>query len=148
MSIFKNIRLGLLHVSVAITFVLINGVLNRVMIHDLNILASLVAVPIAMFFGFSVVGALAAGLYALVHLPLDAIPDLSDPQVVVFTDDKDELLHAVERSDERLAGSELVNGLDETTQRIIREQSERSTREAKPIVVERGIERKEYGYER
>ncbi len=69
-------------------------------------------------------------------------------QVVVFTDDKDELLHAVERSDERLTGSELVNGLDETTQRIIREQAERSAREAKPIVVERGIERKEYGYER
>lgn len=48
MSIFKNIRLGLLHVSVAITFVLINGVLNRVMIHDLNILASLVAVLVVL----------------------------------------------------------------------------------------------------
>jgi BCD family chlorophyll transporter-like MFS transporter len=43
MTILKNIRLGLLHVAVAITFVLINGVLNRVMIHDMNILASIVA---------------------------------------------------------------------------------------------------------
>src|SRR5689334_11845223 len=44
MSIVKNIRLGLLHVAVAITFVLINGVLNRVMIYNLNIMASVVAV--------------------------------------------------------------------------------------------------------
>jgi MFS transporter, BCD family, chlorophyll transporter len=43
MSIFKNIRLGLLHVAVAITFVLINGVLNRVMINDMRILATAVA---------------------------------------------------------------------------------------------------------
>ncbi len=44
MSILKNVRLGLLHVAVAITFVLINGVLNRVMIHDMGILATVVAV--------------------------------------------------------------------------------------------------------
>ncbi len=31
---------------------------------------------------FAVVG----GLYALKHLPLDAIPDLSDTQVIVYTD--------------------------------------------------------------
>lgn len=43
MSIFKNIRLGLLHISVAITFVAINGVLNRIMIHDLGILSTVVA---------------------------------------------------------------------------------------------------------
>jgi BCD family chlorophyll transporter-like MFS transporter len=48
MSIFKNIRLGLLHVAVAITFVLINGILNRVMIHDLQILASVVAVLVVL----------------------------------------------------------------------------------------------------
>lgn len=30
--------------------------------------------------------AVAAGLYALVHLPLDAIPDLSDTQVIVYTE--------------------------------------------------------------
>lgn len=27
-----------------------------------------------------------AGLYALLHLPLDAIPDLSDTQVIVYTE--------------------------------------------------------------
>jgi copper/silver efflux system protein len=30
--------------------------------------------------------AIAAGIYALVHTPLDAIPDLSDAQVIVYTD--------------------------------------------------------------
>src|SRR5216110_2209271 len=30
--------------------------------------------------------AIAAGSYALVHMPLDAIPDLSDAQVIVYTD--------------------------------------------------------------
>ena len=30
--------------------------------------------------------AAAAGLYALLHLPLDAIPDLSDTQVIVYTE--------------------------------------------------------------
>src|SRR5437879_1635918 len=30
--------------------------------------------------------ALAAGLYAIFHLPLDAIPDLSDTQVIVYTE--------------------------------------------------------------
>ena len=30
--------------------------------------------------------AMAAGIYALVHTPLDAIPDLSDVQVIVYTD--------------------------------------------------------------
>jgi MFS transporter, BCD family, chlorophyll transporter len=48
MSILKNIRLGLLHVAVAITFVLINGVLNRVMIHDMQIGASVVAVLVVL----------------------------------------------------------------------------------------------------
>lgn len=43
MTIIKNIRLGLLHVAVAITFVAINGVLNRIMIHDLGILSTIVA---------------------------------------------------------------------------------------------------------
>ena len=43
MTIFKNIRLGLLHIAVAITFVAINGVLNRIMIHDLGILSTVVA---------------------------------------------------------------------------------------------------------
>lgn len=48
MTLFKNIRLALLHVAVAMTFVLINGVLNRVMIHDLNILASVVAILVVL----------------------------------------------------------------------------------------------------
>src|SRR5215213_574069 len=48
MPILKNIRLGLLHVAVAITFVLINGSLNRVMIHDMQILASVVAVLVVL----------------------------------------------------------------------------------------------------
>lgn len=48
MDIIRNIRLGLLHVAVAITFVLINGVLNRVMIHDLGIAASVVAVLVVL----------------------------------------------------------------------------------------------------
>lgn len=43
MTIFKNIRLGLLHIAVAISFVAINGVLNRIMIHDLGILSTVVA---------------------------------------------------------------------------------------------------------
>ena len=33
-----------------------------------------------------VVFAAAAGLYALFHMPLDAIPDLSDTQVIVYTE--------------------------------------------------------------
>jgi copper/silver efflux system protein len=35
---------------------------------------------------FSTGFAAAAGMYALVHLPLDAIPDLSDTQVIVYTE--------------------------------------------------------------
>ena len=41
---------------------------------------NLMLVLIATFF------AVAGGLYALKHLPLDAIPDLSDTQVIVYTD--------------------------------------------------------------
>src|SRR3954463_16160805 len=37
-----------------------------------------------VFFGTTF--AAAAGVYALVHLPLDAIPDLSDTQVIVYTE--------------------------------------------------------------
>ncbi|HWX63640.1 CusA/CzcA family heavy metal efflux RND transporter [Bradyrhizobium sp.] len=35
---------------------------------------------------FGTAFAAAAGLYALIHLPLDAIPDLSDTQVIVYTE--------------------------------------------------------------
>ena len=48
MTLFKNIRLGLPHVAIAMTFVLINSVLNRIMIHDLGILASVVAVLVVL----------------------------------------------------------------------------------------------------
>lgn len=34
----------------------------------------------------STVFAVFAGIYALFHLPLDAIPDLSDTQVIVYTE--------------------------------------------------------------
>jgi MFS transporter, BCD family, chlorophyll transporter len=43
MGLLRNMRLGLLHVAVAMTAVPINGVLNRVMIEDLGILATIVA---------------------------------------------------------------------------------------------------------
>lgn len=43
MTLFKNFRLGLLHVAVAISLVPITGVLNRIMIHEMGILATLVA---------------------------------------------------------------------------------------------------------
>jgi Cu(I)/Ag(I) efflux system membrane protein CusA/SilA len=39
---------------------------------------------LVVFFGTTF--AAAAGLYALAHLPLDAIPDLSDTQVIVYTE--------------------------------------------------------------
>ena len=34
---------------------------------------------------FAIFG-VAAGIYGLIHTPLDAIPDLSDVQVIVYTD--------------------------------------------------------------
>ncbi len=53
MTLLKNIRLGLLHVAVAMSFVAINGVLNRIMIFDLGILASIVAGLIVLPYVFS-----------------------------------------------------------------------------------------------
>ena len=40
--------------------------------------------------------AVAAGLYALKHLPLDAIPDLSDTQVIVYTEYKGQAPQVIE----------------------------------------------------
>src|SRR5439155_1751683 len=40
----------------------------------------------AVLVDFGTTFAAAAGLYALAHLPLDAIPDLSDTQVIVYTE--------------------------------------------------------------
>jgi len=48
MTILKNLRLGLLHVAIAVSLVPITGVLNRVMIHELGLLASLVAALIVL----------------------------------------------------------------------------------------------------
>jgi BCD family chlorophyll transporter-like MFS transporter len=48
MTFLKNIRLGLLHVAVAVSLVPITGVLNRIMIHELGLLASLVAALIVI----------------------------------------------------------------------------------------------------
>lgn len=53
MNFFKMIRLGLLHVAVGVTFVAINGVLNRVMIHELNILTTVVALLVILPYVFS-----------------------------------------------------------------------------------------------
>jgi BCD family chlorophyll transporter-like MFS transporter len=48
MTVIKNLRLGLIHVAVAVSLVPITGVLNRIMIHELGILASLVALLIVL----------------------------------------------------------------------------------------------------
>jgi copper/silver efflux system protein len=40
--------------------------------------------------------AAAAGIYALVHLPLDAIPDLSDTQVIIYTEDPGQAPQVIE----------------------------------------------------
>ncbi|WP_129627997.1 BCD family MFS transporter [Candidatus Oscillochloris fontis] len=48
MTFLKNIRLGLLHVAVAVTLVPITGVLNRIMIHELGFLPTLVAALIVI----------------------------------------------------------------------------------------------------
>src|SRR5437667_4389804 len=47
-----------------------------------------------IFFGTGF--ATAAGIYALVHLPLDAIPDLSDTQVIIYTDYKGQAPQVIE----------------------------------------------------
>jgi BCD family chlorophyll transporter-like MFS transporter len=48
MTLLKNLRLGLLHVAVAVCLVPITGVLNRVMIFEMGLLASLVAALIVL----------------------------------------------------------------------------------------------------
>ena len=40
-------------------------------------------IPIVLLAAFAIVG---LGIYAVLHTPLDAIPDLSDPQVIVYTE--------------------------------------------------------------
>jgi MFS transporter, BCD family, chlorophyll transporter len=48
MSLLRILRLGLLHVAVAITLVPITGVLNRIMIHELALSASIVAALVVL----------------------------------------------------------------------------------------------------
>ncbi|MGJ3238537.1 MAG: BCD family MFS transporter [Anaerolineae bacterium] len=48
MQLFNTFRLGLLHVAVGITFVAINGVLNRIMIYELGILSTIVALLVIL----------------------------------------------------------------------------------------------------
>src|SRR6202451_749638 len=47
-----------------------------------------------VFFGAGF--AAAAGIYAVAHLPLDAIPDLSDTQVIVYTEYKGQAPQVIE----------------------------------------------------
>ena len=53
MSLFRNFRLGLVHLSITLTFVPVTGVLNRVMIHEFEILASVVALLMVLPYLFS-----------------------------------------------------------------------------------------------
>src|SRR5919199_1785196 len=53
MPFTKILRLGLIHVAVAITLVPINGTLNRIMISELKLAATLVAVLVALPYLFS-----------------------------------------------------------------------------------------------
>ncbi len=53
MSLFQNFRLGLVHLSITLTFVPVTGVLNRVMIHEFEILASVVAFLMVLPYLFS-----------------------------------------------------------------------------------------------
>ncbi|MFV9504033.1 MAG: BCD family MFS transporter [Oscillochloridaceae bacterium umkhey_bin13] len=48
MTFVKNLRLGLLHVAVAVSLVPITGVLNRIMIHEMGLAAALVAALIVL----------------------------------------------------------------------------------------------------
>src|SRR4029453_13307373 len=53
MPFTKILRLGLIHVAVAITLVPINGTLNRIMIGELGLAATLVAILISLPYLFS-----------------------------------------------------------------------------------------------
>src|SRR5215212_10549788 len=53
MPFSKILRLGLIHVAVAITLVPINSTLNRIMIRELKLAATLVAVLVSLPYLFS-----------------------------------------------------------------------------------------------
>ena len=69
-------------------------------------------------------------------------------QALVFTDDKAELLHAVSRSDERLSGTELVEGLDPVRHRVIRERVAQQQIDASAAGTARGPDREVIDYDR
>ncbi|MBX3351663.1 MAG: DUF853 family protein [Phycisphaeraceae bacterium] len=69
-------------------------------------------------------------------------------RVVVFTDDKAELLRAVSRSEERLSGTELVEGLDPVRHRVIRERVVEQEGQHADAGVGRAIDREALDYDR
>lgn len=69
-------------------------------------------------------------------------------RVMVFTDDKAELLDAISRSDERLSGTELVEGLDPATRHVIREQVAAQQNVGPAAGLSHGPEREVIDYER
>lgn len=69
-------------------------------------------------------------------------------QVLVFTDDKADLLQAVSRSDERLSGTELVEGLDPIRHRVVRERLAEQNHEAPAGRIERDNEREGIEHDR
>lgn len=62
-------------------------------------------------------------------------------QVLVFTDNKEELLNAVNHSDERLSGTELVEGLDPIRHRVIRDRLSEQQRETAAAAATRQTDR-------
>lgn len=69
-------------------------------------------------------------------------------QVLVFTDDKAGLLDAVERSDERLTGTELLQGLSGLHHHHVRELAEQAISEAVTAMTPAHAPREEYAHER
>lgn len=69
-------------------------------------------------------------------------------QVVVFTDDKAELLHAIGRTDERLSGTELVEGIDPIRRHAIREQLNLQQTANAAVEARGGPEREGIDYDR
>lgn len=69
-------------------------------------------------------------------------------QVLVFTDDKSDLLQAVSRSDERVSGTELLHGVSRDQQRIIRESILDPVPEPMTVGNSRSVEREEHRHGR
>jgi conjugative relaxase-like TrwC/TraI family protein len=69
-------------------------------------------------------------------------------QVMVFTDDKAELLHAIHRTDERLSSTELVKGIDPLRRHAIREQVKEQQTAHTVVDARRDPERNGIDYDR